>query len=180
MATNLDESARRAGAHQWAESRLFEVLGGWVPTTAEPEVRLLFDRHSNHCAWRAAQWWDRLPVLADVDRDELCRAPSEEAARAVEALRGLEGTVARLAGAHRVAIPRLYVAYGKHRSRTGTVADGSTLRTLGLLLPDLAADWHEGEAVLQDLLAGGRGGGGAVREAAAAVTTLEDILSGPI
>lgn len=174
MSTTLDESARRAGAHQWAEVRLFEVLGGWVPATAEAEVRLMLDRHSQHCAWRAAQWRDRLPVLADVDRDALCSAPGEEAARAVEALRQMGGTVGRLAGAYRVALPRLHSAYERHRARAGTVADGSTLRTLGIVLPDVASDWHEGEAVLQSLLQDTA----AVNEAAEAVGALEGILAG--
>ncbi|HWE57130.1 MAG TPA: hypothetical protein VG435_16590, partial [Acidimicrobiales bacterium] len=76
MATSLDESAAWAGRHRWIENRLYEVAGAWVPSTPDVEVKLLFDRHSHHHAWRAAQWWDRLPVLADVDRDAQCRPPS--------------------------------------------------------------------------------------------------------
>lgn len=172
MSTTLEESARRAGAHQWAESRLFEILGSWVATTPEPEARLMLDRHSHHAAWRAAQWWDRLPVLADVDRPSLCAPTGPAAARAAVHLTRVEGTVARLAAAYRVALPRMWSAYDRHRRRAGAVADGSSLRSLGIVLPDLAADWQEGEQMLQDML----GRAAQVREAAAAATALEELL----
>lgn len=172
MGTSLDESARLAGGHQWTESRLFEVLGGWVADTPEPELRLLLDRHSHHCAWRAAQWWDRLPVLADVPRESLCAAPGPEVERALQKLAALEGTPARLAGAYRVALPRLWTSYRRHEEQAGPVADGSTLRTLGIVAADLAADWHEGEAALQETLTQPSN----IREAAAASAALEELL----
>lgn len=174
MATTLDQSGRRAGGHVWVQSRLFEVLGGWVATTPEPEVRLLLDRHSHHAAWRASQWWDRLPVLADVDRSSLCAAPSPVAESVVGHLVGLDGTAARLAAAYRVVLPRTWACYEGHRRRADPVADGSSLRTLGIVAADLVADWHEGEAVLQALLTDGA----AVGAAAGAVHAIEEMLVG--
>ncbi len=174
MGTTLDESARRAGSHQWVEARLYEILGGWVVTTREPEIRLLLDRHSRHCAWRAAQWWERLPVLADVDREQLCVPPADRVARALGHLAGLDGTAARLAGAYRVALPRLWSAYHRHGREADPVADGSTLRTLGFVAPDVAADWREGERHLQELLTDAA----LIGPAAGAVTVLEEILAG--
>lgn len=174
MATSLESSARRAGAHHWAESRLFEILGGWVRDTDQTDARLMLDRHSGHAAWRAAQWWERLPVLADADRRSLCSAPSAAAAEMAARLGGLEGTVARLAGVYRVAVPRLWAAYERHGAIAGGVADGSSLRTLRIVGSDLAADWREGEALLQSLLTGRA----QVREAADAVAGLEELLIG--
>jgi hypothetical protein len=174
VATTLDESARRAGAHRWAESRLFEILGGWVPSTPVVDAKLLFDRHSQHHAWRAAQWWDRLPVLADVDRASLCAAPPGPIEAALEQMAGAETTVARLAGAYRVALPRLWVAYQAHRAAIDEWSDGASARTLDIALADVAADWHDGERLLQSLLAGPD----AVREAALAVADLEAALAG--
>ncbi|HET6963755.1 MAG TPA: hypothetical protein VFH58_03220 [Acidimicrobiales bacterium] len=173
MGTTLDESSRRAGCHRWVESRLYEILGGWVAGTAEPEIRLLLDRHSHHCAWRAGQWWDRLPVLADVDREALCRPPSDRVAEALEHLAGVDGTAARLAGAYRVALPRLWSAYDRHGRHADPVADGSTLRTLGFVSPDVAADWREGEQQLQGILVDQA----QIGAAAAAVSAMEGILA---
>ena len=171
----LDEASRLAGGHRWTESRLFEITGGWVASTAEVEAKLLFDRHSQHQAWRAAQWWDRLPVLAEVDRDALAVPPAPSAEPAAAVLAGLDSTVARLAGAYRVAHPRLFAAYHRHRLKADPTSDGSAIRTLDLLVPDVAADWREGELLLQRLLTDDN----AVQTAAATVAQLERILVAP-
>ncbi len=168
----LDEAIRLAGGHLWAESRLFETLGEWVASTDEPETKLLFDRHSQHHAWRAEQWWDRLPVLADIDRDRLIQPPTPAVAAAAAALAGLEGTVSRLAGVYRVALPRLFAAYHHHRLHADPTSDGSAIRTLDLLLPDVAGDWREGEVLLQRLVNDPK----SVDRAAESVAALERVL----
>lgn len=174
MSITLEDSARLAGAHCWSERRMFEVLGRWVASTPDPAVKLMFDRHSQNHAWRAAQWWDRLPVLADVDRDALVSAPGAAVAAAMDSVEKLDGAVARLAGAYRVVAPRMFAAYTRHRASAGPVSDGSTLRTLGIVGPDLASDWGEGEVALQGLLRDEA----AVAEAAEAVRGLEALLAG--
>jgi hypothetical protein len=171
----LDEASRLAGGHRWAESRLFEITGGWVASTEPVDAKLLLDRHSQHHAWRAEQWWDRLPVLADVDRNDLTLPPTPTAEPAAAALAALDSTVARLAGAYRVALPRLFAAYQRHRLRADPTSDGSAIRTLDLLVPDVAADWREGEVLLQRLLTDDA----AVQAAAGAVADLERLLVAP-
>jgi hypothetical protein len=148
----LEEAARLAGGFRWAERRLFEVLGGWVASTPETGIKLMLDRHSHHHAWRAEQWWDRLPVLAGVDRDELTAPPALALQAAYGALADMEGTVARLAGAYRFALPRLAGAYAAYRSAAAPASDGSGRRTVGIVGTDLEADWKEGELALQKLL----------------------------
>jgi hypothetical protein len=168
----LEETARLVGGHRWLETRLFEILGGWVGTTRDLDSKLLLDRHSQHHAWRADQWWDRLPVLADVDRDALVVPPSAATAAFTDLLAGQTGAVERLAGAYRVALPRLVGAYQHHRSGANPVSDGAVIRTLDLLLPDVTADWREGELILQQLLVAGA----EVDSAAATVAGLERSL----
>jgi hypothetical protein len=174
VTVTLDESGRWAGANRWLESRLFEVIGSWVQTTPDPETKLMLDRHSRHHAWRAAQWLDRLPVLADVDRDELTAPPSGRVREVLDKLESLEGTPARVAGAYRVVLPRLWSRYDRHRQVAGEAGDSSTLRTVGILLPDVAADWHEGETRLHELLTDDE----AIGAAAATVVALEGWLAG--
>lgn len=148
----LDEAARLAGGFRWAESRLFEILGGWVQSTPEPDAKLALDRHSQHHAWRAQQWWDRLPVVADIDREALVVPASDAALFVVDSLAELDGSIPRLAGAYRIVIPRLAAAYERQAGETNPISDGSALRTLAIVTPDLASDWREGEFALQDLL----------------------------
>ncbi len=168
----LDEATRWIGGHGWAESCLFETVGAWVASTDDPEIKLLFDRHSQHHAWRAQQWWDRLPVLAEVERDRLIQPPTSAAAAAATALARLDGTLIRMAGVYRVALPRLFTAYHHHRLRADPASDGSAIRTLDLLMPDVAGDWRDGEVLLQMRL----GDQTSVDRAAAAVASLERIL----
>lgn len=172
--STLEQSARLAGRHLWAERRLFEILGGWVTTVPEAEAKLLLDRHSHHCAWRARQWYERLPVLADVDRHALAASPDPVLGPAFDLMAATTGTAARLAAAYRFALPRLWAAYARHRVVAGPVADGSTQRILGIVAPDLAADWQEGEGLLQKLLTSRQ----AVEQAAGRVTELELVLVG--
>lgn len=150
--SSLAESGRLAGEHCWVERRLFEILGGWVATVADVDAKLILDRHSQHHAWRAAQWWDRLPVLADIDPDALVRPPSPGWAAALDDLSSLTSTVARLAGTYRGALPRLASAYRDHRRTASPIADGAVIRTLDHVASDLARDWAEGEAVTESLL----------------------------
>jgi hypothetical protein len=155
VALTLEESARLCGRNRWIEARLFEVLGGWVPSTPEAEVKLMFDRHSQHSAWRAAQWWDRLPVVAGVDRDELVVAPSPGWAQAMDALARTGGTAPRLAAAYRAVMARQYGAYERDRSLSDGPGDASTARTLAIVQADLERDWLEGEVLLQLILRDG-------------------------
>ncbi len=169
MALTLDEGARLAGGYRWAEANLFSILGGWVASTSENAVKLMLDRHSQHHAWRAQQWWDRLPVLVEVDRKALVVPLSPGLGAVMDSLPGLEGTVPRLAATYRVALPRLAAAYQSHCSQAGPAADSSTVRTLQIVGCDLAADWREGEIILQSLILDDS----SVRDAADTVARLE-------
>jgi hypothetical protein len=148
----LAESARLAGVFCWAESRLFEVLGGWVATTGPHDAKLMFDRHSRHHAWRADQWRDRLPVLADLDPDSLIGPESPRLEASYRALADLDGTVARLAGAYRFALPRLAGSYRSYGAGANPVSDSSGLRTVAIVSRDVHQDWRDGEALLQTLI----------------------------
>lgn len=175
----LHASGRLIGSHRWWELAAFELLGTWVARVADPPAKVLLDRHSAHCAWRAAQWADRLPVLADVDRDGLVQPPDPPAAAAVEAMRGLgqgagDADVICLAAAYRVVLARRAAAYQTHGEQTSPVADAAVRRTLGQVGVDVAADWAEGEARLQTLLSDER----VVGVAAGCVAALESILAG--
>ncbi len=172
----MEAAAALAGGHCWIERRLFELLGRWSALTDHPAATLALDRHAQHAAWRAEQWWDRLPVLAQLDRNSLVdpgrswRAllvdPASEASPAGDGA-SVEGGIGRLAVAYRVLLPRLVVAYDRHARLATPVADGPVIRTLGHVRPDAMADWAEGEAVLQDLLTTGEGAAAAAAAAGA-------------
>jgi len=157
------------GGHCWVELQVFEIAGRWVPETPEAPAKLVLDRHSGHGAWRAAQWEERLPVLAVIDRPALIAPPDARWVRCMNELAGLAGTPARLAGLYRVALPRLAQRYREHLAATSAVADRPTRRTLHMVVADLAGDWAEGSDTVQGLLSDRA----AIDAAAAAVAQLE-------
>lgn len=173
----LDEAGLTAGGHCWIERRLFELAGRLAVAEGAPELKLMADRHSQHHAWRAGQWWERLPVVADVERDALVAPPDPSWAALTaaldEAVAGPPALVAAWVGLYRVAVPRLASRYRRHGAAASPLADGAVLRTLGLVGPDLAADWGEGEAALQQAL----DAGGVHAEAAAAYGRFEALVA---
>lgn len=148
-------SATVCGGHCWVERRLFEVLGAWGASAGSPRSVVLLDRHSQHAAWRAAQWWERLPVRAGIEREDLVVAPQgwqEALGPAGGHLPAPDGDPALLAVVHRVLLARLLARYRHHLERTSPVSDGPVIRTLGQVLADLRTDREDGEAVCFDHL----------------------------
>ena len=174
----LHTSARRAGAARWLHARLFEILGGWVTTVAEPEAKIALATQSSHHGWHAGLWGERLPTLHGVDPATWVRPASAGVEEAVAALAAAPTTVERLAALHRCLLPRLAAAHADHLERASAVADAPTIRTLGLVLADLNHDQRAGERLLQRLLTDPAD----VRRAAGRQAELECILvaAGPL
>ena len=152
---SIEASARRLGHYCWLELQLFELLGGWVSTVAEPEVKLRVGPHSFHHAWHAELWRGLLPELAHLDREGLVRPPNEELVQFVEALAVPEGpgsTADRLVGVYRVLIPHKIAAYSLHLEQASSITDGPIIRALRLVLRDELEDRREGELLIPSLL----------------------------
>jgi hypothetical protein len=169
---SLTGAARVVGGYVWLEERLFEILGAWVPSVAEPEVKLHLAADSQQHAWHASLWRDRLPALRELAAEEFVApaAPLWEAG--VAALRAAPTTIERLAGVYRVVLPRQVAAYQRHLEDASPVTDGPTIRALQLVLADEVADWRAGELLLQGVL----GSAADVTRAAAQVARLETLL----
>jgi hypothetical protein len=175
----LQDAAARVGAHRWMELALWRLLGGWaIATDDAAPAAVRFDIDAQHAAWRAEQWWDRLPVLAGIEREDLVRPASAGIAAVVDHLSGPSApasTVGRAAAAYRVILPRLVVGYGQDRALLLPASDGPVVRTLGQVVADAAADWQAGEALVQSLLVDAA----AVEDASTTVSSLELLASGP-
>jgi hypothetical protein len=176
-ALTLEDSAFGPSFWAWAERSLYEVLGSWVVTTPAPDAKIYFDACSQHHAWRAAAWQERLPpsYLAPAQLGEMTSVgPVPAVERAMAAMAPIEGAAERLAAYVRAVLPHVVVAYGRWRSRCAPSADRPIARTLDRLLADVVADWQEGEAVLQGLL----GDPQAVLAASRSASAVESLLAG--
>ncbi|MBW3615381.1 MAG: hypothetical protein KY439_08755, partial [Actinobacteria bacterium] len=83
---SLEEAARRLGHYRWLEMRLFEVLGGWVGSVPQLDVKLRLGPHSLHHAWHAELWEERLPQWREMTPANLTIPPSDAMVQFVEAL----------------------------------------------------------------------------------------------
>ena len=155
-----DESATLAGGFRWCELALWRTCSTWAPTTPVPAAAVCLDVLASHAAWRAEQWWARLPVLASVDRDDLVVPPPGWAAliAATEGSEGaghadaLHGATGRLAVVSRVLLARLAAGYAAAQVGAQGPAAGPLARTLGQVVADVAGDWQRASTVLAGLL----------------------------
>jgi hypothetical protein len=179
----LERSSRRAGAWAWAEGSLYEVLGRWARAAASPAVKLYFDSCSQHHAWRAGLWRDRLagrlvqaqPGSLPQPPPGLIGPPSRAAQDALAALADLEGTEVRLAAYCRVALPRAAVRYRQWLRGCNPYSDAPVARCIKIALADLQEDWQDGYELLVRLL--DQAGGAAVALAAERSGSVESLWS---
>ena len=151
----VEETARRVGNYRWAEIKLFEVLGGWVATVPELDVKMVLGRHCYHHAWHAELWTKRLPELREMNVDRMTVPANPAFEKFMEAIREPEApgqTIEKLVGVYRVLIPRTIAAYTYHRNGTSEITDSPTIRSLNHALQDEYADWTDGEMLIQSLL----------------------------
>jgi hypothetical protein len=154
-AFSVEETARRVGHYKWIEMRLFEVLGGWVATVPELDVKLRLGTHTYHHAWHSELWHKRLPELREMNQERLNVPPNDEFVAFVDAMTEPEApelTIEKLVGAYRVLIPAKIAAYTYHRNNTSSVTDAPTIRSLDFALGDEFDDWRDGEMLIQSLI----------------------------
>ena len=152
---SVEETARRVGNYKWAETKLFEVLGGWVATVPELDVKLVLGRHAWFHAEHAKRWDERLPELREMNRERLTLPPNPEFEAFTAAVREPEAadlTIEKLVGVYRVLIPRFIGVYTYHLNGTSRITDAPTIRSLNFILQDEYETWRDGEMLLHSLI----------------------------
>lgn len=152
---SVEETARRVGHYKWTEMRLFELMGGWVATVPELDVKLRLGTHCYHHAWHSELWHKRLPELREMNPERLTLPPNEGYVAFIEALGEPEtsdATIEKLVGMYRVLLPRLIATYTYHLNGTSEITDAPTIRSLRFCLQDDIDEWREGEMLVQSLL----------------------------
>ena len=129
------EPVRRSRRFRDLERRLFEVIGGWVPEVADPEVKLVLRAQSFQHAWHADLWANLIPPGLEEGEP----APDGELEKTVAAMAEAADTPSRLDCAYRVVLPELVATYTGYRDRALPAAEGPMVRALTLML----ADEHE-------------------------------------
>jgi len=148
---SIDATAAILGHACWLEARCFELLGGWVPTIAEPELKLLAARHSRHHGWRVELLGEVLPATRDHDPHHLVTPADPQWVDAIDLVRGdaTTSTIERLTGLYQAVLPRLVVGHVETLDRTSPLSDGPVARRLRMVIEDERADLAEGLAALE-------------------------------
>ncbi len=153
---SVEETARRVGNYKWIEMRIFELLGGWVATVPELDIKLRLGMHCYHHSFHAELWHKRLPQLREMDPARLTLPPNAELEAFVDVLADpdrTDDTLLKLVGFYRVLVPQLVGAYTFHRNNTASITDAPTMRALDLTIADDMDEWRDGEMMIQSLLA---------------------------
>lgn len=144
----LVESARWIGRMVWLEERIFEILGLWVPSVPEPDVKLAFASQSRHHAWHAQLLREHLPETHAVEPGALVEPPSDETVAFAAAFRASATTPERLVGLFEVTLPAVVEAYRARIDAANPITDGPLVRALRFVLVDDDADAEAGVALL--------------------------------
>jgi hypothetical protein len=154
-AFTVEETAIRVGHYKWIEMRIFELMGGWVATVPELDVKLRLGTHCYHHAFHAELWHKRLPELREMNPERLTLAPNGGIETFITALGDPYApaeTIEKLVGLYRVVLPHLIAAYTYHLNNTSQITDAPTIRSLNFCLLDDMDEWREGEMILQSLI----------------------------
>jgi hypothetical protein len=151
---SVEETARRVGNYKWIEMKIFELMGGWVATVPEVDIKLRLGTHCYHHAFHSELWHKRLPELREMNPERLTVPANPEMEAFVDALgdpESAELTIEKLVGLYRVLLPHLIAAYTYHLNNASTIADSPTIRSLNFCLQDDMEEWREGEMIIQSL-----------------------------
>lgn len=148
--STIDDTARAIARARWLELRCFEILGGWVASTPEPEVKLLFARQSHHHAWHAELFERVRPTASGLDVTHHDEAHPRWTGVLAE-LEALTTTADRLAGAFAVLLPTKLAEYERWLAEADPVRDAPLRRWLGFVLSDEHADLVEGRGVAEHI-----------------------------
>ena len=139
---SLDDSARRLGAIVWTERRLFELLGGWVASTAEPAVKVAFARISRRHGDHAVALVDVLPDTRDHEPERLVAPLGDETVR-LDAASACEATPERLASVTGAVASHHLEALERYLADASPVRDGPALRAVAAVLGEDRAGFDE-------------------------------------
>ncbi len=151
----VEETAIRVGNYKWIEMQLFELMGAWVATVPELDIKFRLGTHCYHHAFHSELWHKRLPEFREMSPDRLTNPPNQEMERFMEALvepEAADQTIEKLVGLYRVFLPHLIAAYTYHRNNTSQMTDAPTIRCLNFCLQDDMEEWREGEMLIQSLI----------------------------
>ena len=149
MSLNVKERGQHVATFRWIYVRLMEILGAWVPTTPEMEVKLIFGAH----IWDVAQHADSFGKRTHELRLPLqhSQEPSEEYVRFLQEIAATVDTSKRVAGFYDCILPSLERRFQVYLQLVDPLLDGPTVRIIERIIFDLARMANECKTMLEEV-----------------------------
>jgi hypothetical protein len=135
----IDEQARLIGHAVWQEQRCFEVLGGWIRSTAEPATKLAFAAQSHHHGTHARLLEPLLPSTRDHDPATFIVPPDDAWPRRLDEAAVAAATDDRTAAA-RALLDAVVASHEAALAAMTPVADAPATRALRAVVADERED----------------------------------------
>ncbi len=167
------EQAVRVVRYQWIEKTLFSLLGSWVLTVQEPEIKIFLSESSleygSHAQLLSGRLW------ANYEPFEQHFPPAiPTVIKFFEFINGADNisTIEKISSIYRVFLPRLIATYKIHLELGFEISEGPLLKVLRLIIVNELENWQKGEFLLQSLLISPKH----IQEAGAFQLSLETLL----
>lgn len=134
MTLTVRERADTIGTLRYISVFAMETLARWVPTTPDLEAKIVFGRH----IWEFAQHADALGRRTHELRAAMHYSPSPLPAylAALDAMRALDATGARVAACYDALVPDLGARYEGYIAATDAFLDEPSVRVVERILAD--------------------------------------------
>ncbi len=132
--TGLLATATQLGAFVWVEAEVSSILGSWVATQTDPSRKVELNASSARHRWHSELFFERLPVLAVVNPEDLVRPPNSEFQSFLGLVASSASVQDQLIAMRLVLLPYLLGVYQQEMLSLSEVADASALRTLTVVI----------------------------------------------
>ena len=141
---SVDENVRRLLRFHWIERRLTSILTAHIPSEPVWEVKCALCLHQWQAAERVDAFRGRIAEMRS-PTPRLDASPDPALDVFLAELSRSSNTAELLAGAYRVALPALGLAYREHYDGTNPLVDHPTRRILRIAIAEIdeAVDWGE-------------------------------------
>ena len=146
---DLLDATRFIGSWCWRQARAFEVVGDWVRSETDPEVKIQFFSHSRRKGGHAQLLAALLPAIAGSDPAAFAQ-PTPGDAELIGLLEGARtgDTQARLVALYEDLAPREIGEIRQFLGRCSPVASMPAIRAAAAVLADEEQDLRTGLALL--------------------------------
>ena len=150
----VQQNLELLGRYRYAEMQFMELMGSWVYTMVDPEIKIGFGRHMFQDSVHADLLGKRIPELKGRSQHFHSIPPSDEFVRILEKVWKESDELLRMVGLYRVLKSELVSVYRRHLDHLELPADEPTGYILQLIADEEQDHIEWAEKTIERLLGG--------------------------